>query len=237
MSRSSIKQTLFKGGLLTLIGVLAGSAAIGSKVSAENLDFSATITPSLLVTIPSNTISLEVEPKIYEDVFTSMDLDVVVSTNNKGGYQMNVTSTSTDLTRTEPDATGQFATIPTLAALDGGYTEETFTANHWGYKINSGNYLPFSTTTNLINTTAPANGEETTITFAAKVNMDQPYGIYELTLNFQTVANVATTYLQDYTLDQCQAEAASAPVTLTDINDNTTYTARYIDGTCKMTQN
>lgn len=239
MNRSSTK-TFLKGGLLTAIGALVLVGTVGNSAdhaNAEELNFSATIKPSLLVTIPSDTISLNINPEIGKDTFASTDLNVVVSTNNQTGYQMNVTSTSTDLVKTEADNNGNFAKLPTLAALDGGYTEETFTANHWGYKVGTGNYLPFSTNTNLINTTSPANGEETTITFGAKVNMDQPYGIYELTLNFQTVANFLPNDMQGFTAERCQSEASSAPVYLTDARDNKEYRVRYINGVCTMIDN
>lgn len=239
MNRSSTK-TFLKGGLLTAIGALVLVGTVGNSAdhaNAEELNFSATIRPSLLVEIPTDTIKLEVQPELGKDTFAKMAMNVVVSTNNPTGYQMNATADSTDLTKIEADNNGVFAKIKTLDSLAGGYTEETFTPNRWGYKIDDGSYLPFSTNTNLINTTSPANGEETTITFGAKVNMDQPYGIYELTLNFQTVANVVPTYMQGYTLDQCQAEASSAPVELTDSRDGKVYRVRYINGVCTMIDN
>ena len=43
--------------------------------------------------------------------------------------------------------------------------------------------------------------------------------------------------MQDITLAQCQQFATDAPLTLTDTRDNNTYTVRYINGNCWMTQN
>ncbi|MDO4508109.1 MAG: InlB B-repeat-containing protein, partial [Candidatus Saccharibacteria bacterium] len=61
----------------------------------------------------------------------------------------------------------------------------------------------------------------------------------------QTTSNIVTLYaqwgqdmnMQTYTKARCEAEASSAPVTLTDTRDNQTYTARFINGYCWMTQN
>lgn len=43
--------------------------------------------------------------------------------------------------------------------------------------------------------------------------------------------------LQGFTATDCQSQASSANVALTDIRDNSTYTVRYINGVCWMTQN
>lgn len=67
------------------------------------------------------------------------------------------------------------------------------------------------------------------------------FGIDQTTLNNTTLyamwkGQVPTT-MQDITLAQCQQFATDAPLTLTDTRDNNTYTVRYIDGRCWMTQN
>ena len=43
--------------------------------------------------------------------------------------------------------------------------------------------------------------------------------------------------MQTFTADMCEAQASDAPVTLTDARDGNTYTVRYIEGACWMTQN
>ena len=45
------------------------------------------------------------------------------------------------------------------------------------------------------------------------------------------------TTMQDITAAQCQKFASDAPLTLTDTRDNNSYTVRYINDTCWMTQN
>ena len=44
-------------------------------------------------------------------------------------------------------------------------------------------------------------------------------------------------FIQDFTLAQCQAQASSGNVTVVDSRDNNSYTVRYINGNCWMTQN
>ena len=44
-------------------------------------------------------------------------------------------------------------------------------------------------------------------------------------------------YMQDFTASQCSSLASSSDYTVTDRRDNNTYTVRYINGNCWMTQN
>lgn len=46
-----------------------------------------------------------------------------------------------------------------------------------------------------------------------------------------------TGYMQDFTLEQCEYYAGSSNYTLRDERDNNSYTVRYINGACWMTQN
>ena len=43
--------------------------------------------------------------------------------------------------------------------------------------------------------------------------------------------------MQNFTLAQCQSQASSSNVTVVDSRDNNSYTVRYINGACWMTQN
>ena len=70
------------------------------------------------------------------------------------------------------------------------------------------------------------------------------FGIDQTTLNnttlyamWQVQVPVPTGSIQDFTLQQCQYYANSSDYTLTDTRDNNTYTVRYINGNCWMTQN
>ena len=70
------------------------------------------------------------------------------------------------------------------------------------------------------------------------------FGIDQTTLNNTTLyamwkiqVPVPTGSIQDFTLQQCQYYANSSDYTLTDTRDDNTYTVRYINGNCWMTQN
>ena len=221
-------------GLLILsISILSNKAS-----AAQDVDLSVTLEPSLQVTIPSSSVVLNLAPENGNSVFASNDLTVTVATNNPTGYSLSVSSDSTNLTNTTADAEGTYATIPTLDTLAGGYDESTFTVNRWGYKLTGNNYFPFETNIALNSNTDPTNGDTTTMTFGAKVDMTQDAGLYELALNFVAVSNVVPApAMQNFTLDQCQALASDANVTVTDSRDGSDYTVRYINGNCWMTEN
>ena len=57
------------------------------------------------------------------------------------------------------------------------------------------------------------------------------------TITLNGKLSTPTGYIQDFTLQQCQYYASSSNYTLTDRRDNNTYTVRYINGNCWMTQN
>ncbi|MBQ3413477.1 hypothetical protein IJH33_01335, partial [Candidatus Saccharibacteria bacterium] len=75
---------------------------------ASSIEFSATVEPSLNVTIPTNLVSLNLNPA--NSAFSSQDLTVSVGTNNTTGYTLTMTAEGTDLTRTEA-LSGSYPTI------------------------------------------------------------------------------------------------------------------------------
>ncbi|MBQ8156432.1 hypothetical protein IJ101_01450 [Candidatus Saccharibacteria bacterium] len=175
--------------LYIMVGILSGTIslttfnAISNTVFAENVDYKVNLESSLVVTVPTNTVVLDINPAT--SAFSSKDLGVTVGTNNPTGYTLTMSADGTDLTKT----TGTAAVIPTLETLSGGYTENTFTVNHWGYKLPTTNYLPFATSVQLDSTDAPTVNKTSTVTFGAKANVEQPAGAYELEINFAAVAN------------------------------------------------
>jgi hypothetical protein len=224
--------------ILLLSGFLALplSHLLVPSVYADNLDFTVNITPSLTVTIPESTVSLNLNPA--STTFSSQDLSITVGTNNPTGYTLSMTSTSTDLTRTIPFSDGSFATLSTLDTLSGGYTEDTFTTNRWGYKLGNNNYQPFALTNTINSSSSPVNADTTNLTFGAKVDFEQAEGTYELSLSFTAVANIVPpTTMQEMTLSECQAFASDSDYTIIDSRDGSDYTVRYINGNCWMTQN
>ena len=90
-----------------------------------------------------------------------------------------------------------------------------------GYKFTGWNTVAGGTGTSYgdgANYAAPANPSSYTITLYAQWEKE-------------------ATYMQDFTASQCSSLASSSDYTVTDRRDNNTYTVRYINGNCWMTQN
>lgn len=215
---------------------------ISNPVFAETVDYSVTIEPSLTLTIPTSSIVLNLDPS--SKTFDSKNLNVTVGTNNKTGYKLTLSTPNdnTDLERdTSSDTTAISATIPTLDT--GTYTESTFTANKWGYKINTNtaipsiittDYIPFTSGNTLMERDTAVNQDQTELSFASKIDYLQPAGSYNTTLQFNIVANPLIYYMQDLNPALC----TTTPMTVVDKRDNKEYTiAKLPDGNCWMTQN
>ena len=200
----------------------------GDSAFAEDIKYQTEIPSILYINIPTVEIDVSVNPASRP--FDSRSFSVTVATNNLTGYQMMMNSDSTDLLNID-DAT---QTIPTLSALDGGYTYDTFETNRWGYKKGSGNYMPFVSGTQLLKNDTTTNGDTANLTFATKVDFMQASGIYETELNFVAVANPLPVYIQNLDNDLCTEQ----PLLVVDARDNQEYTVkRFADGTCWMTEN
>ena len=80
-----------------------------------------------------------------------------------------------------------------------------------------------------------ANGSGTSYADGANYTVTPATGDATVTLYAQW--EQLPTTMQDITAAQCQKFASDAPLTLTDTRDNNSYTVRYINGACWMTQN
>lgn len=80
--------------------------------------------------------------------------------------------------------------------------------------------------------TAGAIGSTSTLSTTYRVT-----GPATITLTGKSSVPTPTGYIQDFTNAQCAAYASSSNYRLTDRRDNNTYTVRYINGNCWMTQN
>ena len=217
----------------------------GNSTFAEDVDYNVNIAPALTLTTSTNSLALNLDPS--SKTFDSKDLTVTVGTNNATGYKLTL-STPNDNTNLERDTSGDTtaisATIPTLDT--GTYTESTFTANKWGYKINTNtaipsiitsDYIPFTSGNTLMERDTAVNQDQTELTFASKIDYLQPAGAYSTTLQFNIVANPLVDYMQNFTPEMCRTLASSDNYTVVDKRDNNDYTVRYINGNCWMTQN
>ena len=234
---------IYSGFVVFISLLLCGALITYNNVFAETVDYNVNIEPSLVVTIPSNTVELNINPVTTQ--FNSADLSVTVGTNNATGYTLTMSSDSTELSKA-----GSADTIPTLETLAGGYPEADFTVNHWGYKLSTAtNYLPFATSNELDVTNAPTNSKTSIVNFAAKADLSKPAGTYKLAIDFTAVANPLPAHtiadggnMQDISSlaeGGCPDTLTTGQAyTLTDSRDNTSYkVARLADGKCWMLDN
>lgn len=80
-----------------------------------------------------------------------------------------------------------------------------------------------------------ADGSGTSYADGAEYAVTPATGDATVTLYAQWKSQV--NYIQNFTLADCQAQASSGNVTVVDSRDNNSYTVRYINGACWMTQN
>ena len=250
---------------MTVFALLATSSPViipAADSHAENLDFTVRIAPVLNVNIPTNLVKLNFSPTSSDPIFQSENLAINVTTNYKSGYELQLSASTTDLTRsgaiTPADGPTYTPTIPTLAA--GEYTESTFTTNHWGIKVNTdastalteNAYIPFATTNKVSYSTGPVADSNTTVTLAAKTDTDQAAGLYELVLKFTAVPRITGTvgiddlyYMQDFRYlsatdrtNVLNSMTTNEQYRLIDQRDNNAYfISKLADGKVWMTQN
>ena len=184
------------------------SLIIGARANAEgtSVDFSV-IVPTLPVLeiklydgagtsgseIGGGTKTMSVAPTLTSAGFNSSDVTVSVGTSNDTGYNLKMKTTNNALT-------SENGTIATLASAGATCTAETaancnFTVNRWGYKLSTADsYSPVPGTTEetLIYFNEKTNANPTIVNFGARVDTEQPSGIYTTTVQFVATANPVT---------------------------------------------
>ncbi len=236
-----------------LIAFFSFNVLHSTPTHAESLDYTVTIDPSLNISIPTNLLTLDLNP--VSKTFDTKDLNVIVDTNNSNGYKLTMNtmagsggSDGTSLVNVL-DSTKTIGTLPIVIGTTSGssvttYTEDTFPANKWGYKISARNsttipnskYLPYISGTTIAMSSSLALQDTTTLTFASKVNYDQPAGLYAINLSFNgTINPISPPYMQNLNPDVCVEEH---PTLVVDSRDNRSYyIQRLADHKCWMIQN
>ena len=197
-----LKRGLAFGGILA---ILSGVGTYNNIYAAEtgSTKFSVDVNQAVLeLTVPTNPTVIDLNPTMTNASFGTADLTVRVATNNMTGYQLTMTPTNlqtdTSLIRTEligdEEDYREIETLEQTDPISTGYTEQTFTANAWGYKITGDNYYGIDPENTTVShpawvTSAPTNGTNHNLTLAAKVDADTVSGAYETTLNFRAVTN------------------------------------------------
>ncbi|MBR2710147.1 hypothetical protein IKF02_00720 [Candidatus Saccharibacteria bacterium] len=186
------KKVIF---ILSLVSLCFGAVFYGHVdvlAGTSNLDFAATLEPSVSIAIEYSTNPLAIE-LTSKGTFNSQDIKITSYSNSDDGYVVTVSAPTTDLITPSGDA------IPTLADLPGGYTTElgkdnTFTTNRWGIAIDNGNYFPISATgLKIMDVSGGFTGKAgatSTVHLGAKLDLESPTGTYETALNFAIVAKI-----------------------------------------------
>ena len=212
--------------------VVAASLFLVSNgpVSADTVDYIVNVAPSFNITLSANNITLDLNPNTKTS--DAKDLNIKVATNNLTGYYLTMSSTgnATSLVR-DNTVDGKNATIPTLAA-EAGATAASLTDNSWGYKQGSGNFIPYVSGTRILENKYPTSEDETTLSFASKINYSQASGTYELGLVITGVTNPMMNYIQNLNPAFCTSD----PKSVIDARDMKVYTVQRLrDGQCWMT--
>ena len=226
--------------IYSILSVAILSLILINFAYAESVDYSVVVEPVLNITTSGDTegvVSLDLNPETK--AFDSKNLTVTVGTNNETGYKLYVNTTGDTTNLVEKNDSNLY--IQTLADNGTtGYTENTFTANRWGYKLNTQNYFPFVSGALVNSSDIATAGVSSTLTFGAKASYDTKAGSYALALNFQATANplcdvTINGTMQDF--DPCPDMADGTTGSLTDSRDGQIYTIAKINGNFWMTRN
>lgn len=216
-------------GIVLVSAMVFSGVVFAAPTYAESADYIVDVETSLGIELTANNITLNLFPNNH--LFEEGNLGVSVTTNNPTGYKLSMTSTGTSLVNTADNS----KTIPTLAALAGGYTENTFTANRWGYRVGTtGNYLAYASGVTIVNKTTLVDNDVTTVGFAGKIDYSQPSGTYTLPIVFTAVTNYVPKNMQRMKKDDCP----TTPSIVVDSRDGTEYYVQKLaDGNCWMLDN
>ena len=241
--------------IIYTIATLSLGLFLSQNTYAESITYSVTIDPSLSISVPTDTVTLNLSP-LGGRTFATENLNVTVSTNNGNGYKLTLSTasgsggtTGTNLVNTV-DSTKTMETLPIVIGTTSGssittYTEDTFPVNKWGYKISARNnttisnakYLPYISGTTLALNDSPTTDDTTTLTFAAKIDgYNQPAGLYAIDLILNSTTNpTSPPYMQNLNPNLCVADH---PTLVVDSRDNRSYyIQRLADNKCWMIQN
>ena len=217
-------------GILVVLVAFFGTLLFTTPVYGDaNVNYIVNVDTSLAIDLSTNDVTLNLFPNNH--TFDYGDVNVSVTTNNPTGYKLSMSSMGTSLINQDDNT----KTIPTLATLSGGYTDETFTTNRWGYHLGTtGNYVPFVSGVTLVNKTTLADNDVTTIRFAGKIDYNQSTGVYSLPITYSAVANYVPRNMQRMKKEDCP----TTPSIVIDSRDGTEYYVQKLaDGNCWMLDN
>ena len=199
------------------IGVLSITAGVqahnfaAEQVAAENTTFQVNVVESLSVAVTTPSTWASGAP----NTFLRNDVGLSVTTNNAAGFtaSMYANTGSSDSTNTSLTNTSGGALLPTMAQSQ---ARSSFSANQWGYSLdttdttssktynnkiynetnagnNDSNYYPLGDSSNPATVLTGTNSGSRTIYFGAKADITQAAGTYEGTVVIGVVTGVQNT--------------------------------------------
>ena len=219
------------------VSAIASDAGVSAYASAA---------PTASLSVPATINFGDVLPS-PAGVTTTATADITVTTTDSGGYSLYFYASDGD-NRLKPLNPAN-ASVVVATAEGSAVALDDLANNTWGYSL--GTSAPDAGTTYTgvpTDNAAPVQTKDTsdtnsandtyTLSLGAKVDNTIASGTYTNTLTVAVVAEPrALPYIQDFTLADCQSQAADADLTLRDKRDNNEYSVRYINGACWMTQN
>ena len=219
------------------VSAIASDADVSTYASAA---------PTASLSVPATINFGDVLPS-PAGVTTTATADITVTTTDSGGYSLYFYASNGD-NRLKPLNPAN-ASVVVATAEGSAVALDDLANNTWGYSL--GTSAPDANTTYAAVPTdnaAPIQTQDTsdtnsandtyTLSLGAKVDNTIASGTYTNTLTVAVVAEPrALPYIQDFTLADCQSQAADTDLTLRDKRDNNEYSVRYINGACWMTQN
>lgn len=189
-----------------MCGALLLVATVSNNVSAveSQMPFSINVVSEAVLSLTldgatNDGVVIDVTPTGWDGTFgASDDLDVTVTTNNRYGFTLGMTTTSSDLA---PEVDNGYV-IESVDASENGYTSANFPVNKWGYALKTnetfGNYFAVGDGVELQNSdTAALAGSTSTLKFGVKVDPFIPSGSYETTIVFTATTKPQILYMQD----------------------------------------
>ena len=220
---------------LTLISAaFAGNAALALTAQNEaEVEF--TFNPSLTLSVSSSDIIISNLIPGTSDI--SNEIDVTVTTNNVGGYELSATTgNAQNATRNLVKDSSNY-----LESIAVGSSLSSLSNDTWGFTTNSGSTysgLPLYTAAAVVlnSSNGPVNAAAGNTKFAigAKASANKTAGNYTNVVNFTATSKVVLPAIQSFTTANCPSE----PTLVIDVRDRTEYHIQKLaDGRCWMLDN
>ncbi len=215
--RSYRNRILLASLAFALFGAIQASFILpASTISKENVDVNVNLVNGVAIRILDSAATAEITELDLSataaptGTFVADDFKVEVSTANKTGYKLYMSSSYQDTSTSTytTDLVNQTNTSYTISTVPVATTKTDLgtaapgstNANKWAYSLDDATYSPVpanSAPTQIGSHDTPTAGTKTPVYIGMNVNVEKPSGVYKNQLTFSAVGNPITT---DYSL-------------------------------------